>query len=251
VELTEDYVIQSTEVTLREFHDVVGYVPSESSLDLESSADLERPIDWVSWHQAAAYCNQLSRAAHYELCYECGGAGDERSPDVQCSFPAHYDSPYACGGYRLPTESEWEYAARAGTETATYNGDLDPSFLDCESSVLEPIAAYCGNSTQTRAVMQGEPTLWGSYGDGGDGRLYDMLGNVAEWCHDWYDSYPATDSALPWGPVDEVDGQGRVYRGGSFEDNAADIRAARRFHAVPETQSAAIGFRVVRTFHPR
>ena len=146
-----------------------------------------------------------------------------------------YASPYECPGYRLPTEAEWEYAARAGTTTATYNGNLDDT--GCSSTVLEPIAWYCGNSgDEIHPVGNLDPNAWG---------LYDMLGNVSEWCHDRYESDLGSSAvANPWGPAA---GSYRVFRGGSWDRSAWGTRAAYRFRRYPDNRSYNIGFRPARS----
>jgi formylglycine-generating enzyme required for sulfatase activity len=225
VTLTHDFEILSTEVTQGEFEALMGYDPSGFG-----TCGSDCPVETVSWHEAAAYCNELSDGAGRSRCYECTGSG----ASVECSPAAAYATPYDCPGYRLPTEAEWEYAARAGTVTATYNGDLDVT--DCSAStVLDSIAWYCGNSGDTTHPV-------GSL-DSNDWGLFDMLGNVWEWCHDWYGGYGGAETD-PWGPEA---GSVRVGRGGSWIHVARFARAAGRFRSNPGSRGDLVGFRPVRS----
>ncbi len=134
--------------------------------------------------------------------------------------------------YRLPTEAEWEYASRAGSTTAFANGEI--TNIDCDDPNLDQMAWYCGNADiTTHPVAQKDPNDWG---------LYDMHGNVWEWCEDWYGAYsgPVTD---PTGPSS---GTIRVLRGGSWDFNAMYCRSASRYGLKPDNRSYDIGFRVAR-----
>ena len=138
--------------------------------------------------------------------------------------------PYLRKGYRLPMEAEWEYAARAGTKTAYYNGD--------DASKFYQIAWYNEdwNSGSTHPVGKKEANLWG---------LYDMSGNVWEWCWDWfkadyYDSSPTND---PTGPAF---GSYRILRGGSWNSTASGVRSGVRIGYYSGTRSRIVGFRLVR-----
>ena len=132
---------------------------------------------------------------------------------------------------RLPTEAEWEYACRAGTTTAFNCGD--------DSSRLDDYAQYRGNTHENKAryahsAGAKKPNAWG---------LYDMHGNVHEWCADWYaDSYANADARGPKGPAA---GKERVARGGSWRSVPAHCRAARRTRFAPPSRLATCGFRVV------
>ena len=128
--------------------------------------------------------------------------------------------------YRLPTEAEWEYACRAGTTSKYYWGDAwDDRFGWCNQSP----------KLETQEVGVKLPNAWG---------LYDMSGNVYEWCQDWYDSYPGEASARD--PAGPDDGWSRVMRGGSWFRNAQRCRSANRSNRVPDFRGNDRGFRVVR-----
>jgi formylglycine-generating enzyme required for sulfatase activity len=121
--------------------------------------------------------------------------------------------------WRLPTEAKWEYAARAGTTGARY-GELDT------------IAWHGGNSgCQTHPVKQKTANAWG---------LYDMIGNVGEWCSDWYGEYPTASVTDPMGPGS---GNFRVRRGGSWYVDASEARSARRSRVRPGSRDFSMGFR--------
>ncbi len=153
----------------------------------------DRPVEQVSWNDCQSYLETLN----------------SRFPGLEL---------------RLPTEAEWEYACRAGTETSIYAGDLDR------------IAWYYDNSgEETHPVAQKEPNTWG---------LYDTLGNVLEWCSDfWRASYEAEAVEDPQGPSK---GSGRVFRGGSWIGDARHVRAAYRFANVPGGRDDYLGFRLAR-----
>jgi len=136
--------------------------------------------------------------------------------------------------YRLPTEAEWEYVCRAGKFSSCSEGEIIELFCDHDPS-LDAVGWYCGNSDRaTHSVAQKKLNPWG---------LYDLHGNVLEWCQDWYGPYPATPQTDPTGPIT---GPGRVIRGGSWFSNAKSCRAAARFHWSPNAKSDFIGFRVVK-----
>lgn len=232
VTLTHDFEMQSTEVTGGQFLALLGYNPSQKSCGSTC------PAETVSWHEAAAYCNALSKAAGKTECYGCVGSG----ASVTCEEAAAYSgqSVYQCPGYRLPTEAEWEYAYRAGTTTAYYNGGNDGLMCTTSSTTdanADKVGWYSANSSSTTHPVKGKlPNAWG---------LYDLPGNVWEWCHDWYQSSvgsgPATD---PWGAAP---GSVRVVRGGSWNYEAENLRAAARSSTSPTYRSHRLGLRCVRT----
>ncbi len=153
------------------------------------------PVEMVAWVNAAVYCNERSLEEGLTPCYN--------EDTWECSFNAN--------GYRLPTEAEWEYAARAGSSDKFYFGN--------EKKNLKNYAIYIKNSSgKTAAVGSRKPNSWG---------LYDMYGNVAEWCNDIFsaDYYKASSLSDPSGPKK---GKERVLRGGSWSDQEEVFGSASR-----------------------
>jgi len=207
VSLTQGFWLSDHEVTQAEYKDVVGRNPSSRLQSNPNDLGLEfhyrnHPVDQVSWEDAVAYCKKLTER--------------ER-------VAGHITSLYA---YRLPTEAEWEYAARAGTQGARY-GDLD-------STAWYNINA----SRQTMPVKSKTPNAWG---------VCDMIGNVWEWCSDWYSpgSFGSASVVDPLGPDGPEPGSSRVIRGGSVGDDAGSARAAKRSGADLRFRGAYVGFRPV------
>ena len=154
-----------------------------------------RPVEQVSWDEAVEYCRKLTMKKRSEGLLPVG---------------------WEC---RLPTESEWEYGARAGT-TRARPGELDT------------IAWWSGNSgSETHAVGGKQANAWG---------LHDMMGNVSEWCSDWHGKYRTGSVTDPTGPSS---GSGRVFRGGGWGNGASGARSAARFRFDPGYRSNDLGFR--------
>jgi formylglycine-generating enzyme required for sulfatase activity len=199
------FAISTTEVTQAQYERVMGTNPSE----FRGQAD--RPVETVSWFDAIEYCNRLSELEGLERCYEVAGR------DVQ------WPKGPACLGYRLPTEAEWEYAARA-----------DSSFVYAGGNEPDRVAWYDANSGDTtHPVGARAPNGWG---------LYDMSGNVWEWV------WEVRDPRTTGGEVLSSPGSDRVIRGGSFINPAEILRVARRFRYGPSSRDGYLGFRLSRSF---
>lgn len=189
VTLTRGFYMQTTEVTQGQWKAVMGNNPSY----FKNCGD-NCPVEKVSWNDAQEFIQKLNQREGREL-------------------------------YRLPTEAEWEYAARSGGKNEKYSG----------SNNIDQVAWYRSNSnSQTHKVGTKSPNGLG---------IYDMSGNVWEWCQDWYGEYPSGSVTNPTGPSS---GSARVLRGGGWISSAAGCRSAYRDRYDPGNRSYSLGFRLLR-----
>jgi formylglycine-generating enzyme required for sulfatase activity len=200
VTIGRGFWLGQTPVTQEFYEAVMGTNPSHFQ------GDGQRPVENVSWDEAVAFCERLNKI-----------------------YPELYDAQV-----RLPSEAEWEYACRAGTKEALYNGkELTTEQGRCPN--LDELAWYSANSeSTTHPVGEKQPNRWG---------LYDMLGNVWEWCEDaWHGSYQGapTDGAA-WA----AEGSSRVLRGGGWAFGARGCRCAYRINWVRGYRYSNLGFRLV------
>ncbi|HPZ07131.1 MAG TPA: bifunctional serine/threonine-protein kinase/formylglycine-generating enzyme family protein [Candidatus Eremiobacteraeota bacterium] len=189
--------------------------PSPGTFKVKSGYE-NRPVVCITWYGAVEYCNWLSEKNNLTKCY---GEKDNRGNNPSIWLTNN--------GYRLPTESEWEYACRGGTTTSYYWGDTMNG-------------DYCwykdnGKNNHHRVGLK----LPNSFG------LYDIIGNVAEWCNDWYGTYPADAHKNPAGPLT---GEAKVPRGGSFGSAEFYCRSSSRSCSWPNTQCNYLGFRLARSY---
>ncbi|KPA18742.1 serine/threonine protein kinase [Candidatus Magnetomorum sp. HK-1] len=196
VTISESFYIQTTEVTQGQWKAVMGNNPSDFD-----SCGLNCPVEYVSWEDAEDFIITLNAMGE--------------------------------GSYTFPTEAQWEYAARAGSNKAFANGGISDTTTD---SNLDVMGWYGSNSGSTpHAVAQKQPNAWG---------LYDMHGNVYEWCQDWYGTYSDISVTDPGGPSS---GSTRVLRGGGWYYDAQYCRSAERGSASPGYRGCSIGLRLSRT----
>jgi len=194
------------EVTQKDYNSIMGTNPSRTKGD-------KLPVENISWYDAITYCNRLSQREGLTPAYTI----DNIEKTVTWDRNAN--------GYRLPTEAEWEYACRAGTTTPFNTGtgitNREASFRDKTAGKIMPVGSF-------------KPNAWG---------LYDMHGNVSEWCWDLFGDY---SSGLQTDPVGASSGAKRVLRGGSSGNSAEYLRSSTRFSVDPSSKSSYYGFRIVR-----
>lgn len=227
VEITKDFEMGTTEVTQLQWFFVMGNNPSQFR-QAENCSDghlilngvslcPNHPVEQVSWDDVQLFLKKLNAM----------NAG-------------------AVYTYRLPTEAEWEYATRGrvNRHSERSEGSLPEVQQGAytfgnDASLLPEYGWYFQNSSnQTHSVGQKRANSYG---------LFDMHGNVWEWCQDWYGDYSSADVRNPQGPES---GSGRVFRGGSWYDFPLNLRAALRFYSWPDSRSDSLGFRLLRTRNP-
>lgn len=210
VELAVDtFEISATEVTQDLYGKVMKVIPKMDEVG-DSIA-----VANVNWYDAVLFCNSLSKLMKLDTAYIYDAIGSER--ELKNLF-----IDYEADAIRLPTSTEWEIAARAGTTTMYYWGNNEASKY-----------AYYIQSKGPAVVAERLPNAYG---------LYDMGGNVAEWVNDWFGSKELVNERNPVGPAD---GEYKIVRGGDWQDKASAMASSERDKKQPLTQTQRIGFRVV------
>lgn len=252
VTITKPFYMGKYEVTQGEFEKYCDYRPPHSDYIVKPALGYgdNFPVYYVYWIQAIEYCNKRSIAEGLIPCYSVKG---KSNPDkwgiddmIKSAYVVNFICNWEANGYRLPTEAEWEYAARAGDNTVdslTYSGTSDINYLD-------QYAWYNDNSSaKTHEVGKKQPNAFG---------LYDMSGNVKEMCWNFYiDSENEYDEATEGGtdPTGPSSGTTRVVRGGSYKQSNTYLYVTRRTYlegglsTQPQSDGCVddVGFRVVRS----
>ncbi|MEE1058107.1 MAG: formylglycine-generating enzyme family protein [Treponema sp.] len=231
-----DMYVCDHEVTRGEFKELMGTDPSIASAydkdgnELTGDAVLNNPVNYVNWYATIAYCNKLSLKENLTPCYSVSGVTDWENL-AYSSIPTSRNSTWdaltynkEADGYRLPTDAEWEWLARGG-ENYTYAG----------SDTADDVAWYETNTngTGTREVKTKQANGYG---------LYDMSGNVDEWCYDWYGAVNSSTA-----DTGKSSGSSRVQRGGSWGYSASLCAVSLRISNYPNYRLSYYGFRVVRS----
>jgi len=207
----KSFFIAKYPVTQAEYQAVTSVNPSQTK-------NPAHPVDSTNWFDAVNYCNRRSAAEGLTPAYTVNGA--------QVTWNREAD------GYRLPTEAEWEYACRAGTVSPFYSGNTMHGAGWFNENSFTTVNGFW--SRHTHPVGQKEPNAWG---------LYDMHGNILEWCWDWMSPYTAEPKHDPIGPAT---GHRRIYRGGCFDSGSSQCRSAYRFGQTPYLGMFYMGFRIAR-----
>jgi formylglycine-generating enzyme required for sulfatase activity len=229
VTLSQAYYLSDREITVLQFRQFVNdrdYPDSEKpqgwiGAQKNYSPGEGYPVQQVRWYDAVLYCNWLSKQNGRDPAYVRTGEKEKVAGEEWDTWEL---VPHGTG-YRLPTEAEWEFGCRSGTTTFYSSGNQE--VLSRKYGTWMPLS-------ENQATLSGAK-LPNGYG------LFDMHGNVLEWCHDWHDDYGGQAVV---DPIGAKSGSGRVSRGGCWSSGASNCRSAIRFWSTPDLRNSSLGFRV-------
>jgi formylglycine-generating enzyme required for sulfatase activity len=250
VTLTQGFYMGKYPVTQAQYEAVMGTNPSYFMTPVApETSTANRPVEQVIWYDAIVFCNKLSMQEGLSPAYRINGSTD---PADWGTMPTNFNDPArvtwdaveivaGSNGYRLPTDAQWEYACRAGTWGDNYwvfnwgTNYINDTRANYRANTLDTFNKVRGTNLQrTTRVGSYAPNAWG---------LYDMHGNVWEWCWDWYGTYA---SGAQTDPTGAVSGTYRVVRGGSWGNDGWLLRSAWRTFDYPIYRSRSMGFRLSR-----
>ncbi|MGA2506116.1 MAG: SUMF1/EgtB/PvdO family nonheme iron enzyme [Chitinispirillaceae bacterium] len=223
------FYMDTTEVTRMDYYSLMGVNPSWLT------GDSLRPVDGVTWFDAVLYCNARSKGDGKDTVYSFSSITG--TPGNGCTALGGLTMDFTRNGYRLPTEAEWEYACKAGSTTDYYWGKDYPPTTTADTMAIDSNAVWVHNSNNSSVRVGTKlPNAWG---------LYDMIGNVVEWCNDGYYGY----SSLPETDPTDPSGSDRVLRGVSWDpiyNSCSYLRSTSRGFSNADGGTSDIGFRCVR-----